>query len=103
MRCIAGVGLHQLFTGRVHEAIPRLRLATQRFPHWATPFCALIAAYARLGHARDAAALAQRLKRTDATLAPTTVQFQDKRHRSVLAPGLTVLQRLPPLRPEQRP
>jgi DNA-binding winged helix-turn-helix (wHTH) protein/tetratricopeptide (TPR) repeat protein len=94
VRCIAGVGLHRMFTGRLHEAIPRLQLATQRFPHWATPFCALIAAHARLGHARDAEALARRLRRTDATLAPTTVQFQDERHRSVLEPGLKVLQRL---------
>jgi adenylate cyclase len=98
IRCLAGVGLHQMFTGRVHEAIPRLQLATQRFPHWATPFCALVAAYTQLGHTRDAEALAQRLRRTDATLAPTTVQFQDERHRSVLEPGMKVLQRLVDLR-----
>jgi adenylate cyclase len=91
VRSIAGTGLHQLFTGRVHEAIPRLQLATQRFPHWATPFCALIAAYAHLGHEREARALARRLRTTDATLAPTTVQFQDARHRDLLDPGMRVL------------
>ena len=95
VRSIAGIGLHQLFTGRVHEAVPRLQLATQRFPHWATPFCALIAAYAHLGHEREARSLARRLKSTDATLAPTTVQFQDERHRDLLAPGMRVLARLP--------
>lgn len=95
VRCIAGVGLHQMFTGRLHEAIPRLQLATQRFPHWATPFCALIAAYARLGHTREADRLARRLKSTDASLAPTTVQFQDERHRALLEPGMRVLARLP--------
>lgn len=102
VRCIAGVGLHQLFTGRLHEAIPRLQLATQRFPHWATPFCALIAAYARLGHQREAEKLARRLRSTDATLAPTTVQFQDERHRSVLEPGMKVLQRPSDLRVDLR-
>jgi adenylate cyclase len=98
IRATAGVGLHQMFTGRLHEAVPRLRMATQRFPHWATPFCALIAAYAHLGHAREADALARRLKSGDRSLAPTTVQFQDQRHRALLEPGMKVLQRLADLR-----
>ena len=91
VRSIAGIGLHRLFTGRPHEAIPRLQLATHRFPHWATPFCALIAAYSHLGHEREAKRLALQFKRTDASLAPTTVQFQDERHRNLLAPGMKVL------------
>ena len=62
VRCIAGVGLHQLFAGRLHDAIPRLQLATRRFPHWATPFCALIAAHAHLGHAREAETLTRQLR-----------------------------------------
>jgi DNA-binding winged helix-turn-helix (wHTH) protein/tetratricopeptide (TPR) repeat protein len=98
VRSIAGIGLQQMFTGRVSEAVPRLRLATERFPQWATPFCALIAAHARLGQERDAASLARRLRRADATLAPTTVQFQDERHRAVLEPGMRVLEHLGQLR-----
>jgi DNA-binding winged helix-turn-helix (wHTH) protein/tetratricopeptide (TPR) repeat protein len=98
IRSIAGIGLHQLFAGRLHEAVPRLRLATQRFPHWATPFCALIAAYAHLGHEREAEALAQRLRRGSDSRAPTTVQFQDERHRTLLEPGMKALQRLSDLR-----
>ena len=95
IRSTAGVGLHQLFAGRVHEAVPRLRMATQRFPHWATPFCALVAAYAHLGHQREAEQLAARFRTIGSPVAPTTVQFQDERHRALLEPGLRLLDRLP--------
>jgi adenylate cyclase len=90
-RSVAGLGILHLFEGRLDDAISRLRQAVQEYPRWATVYCTLASCYAHLGHAREAAAVARRLRAVDRSLSPTVDQFRDGRHRELLGPGLRLM------------
>jgi len=90
-RSVAGLGILNLFEGRLDDAISRLRQAVHEYPRWATPYCTLASCYAYLGHEREAAAVARRLKAVDPSLSPTVDQFSDERHRELLGPGLKLM------------
>lgn len=90
-RSVAGLGILYLFEGRLDDVISRLRQAVQEYPRWATPYCTLASCYAHLGHAREAAAVARRLRAVDPSLSPRVDQFHDERHRELLGPGLNLM------------
>lgn len=87
-RSLAGAGIIDLCDGRLDAAVSRLRLAVNEFPHWATPYCALAAAYAQLGHEHDAVSVGERMRTADPTIVPTFEQFKKDAHRELLASGL---------------
>lgn len=92
-RAVGGMGLTDLFEGRLHDTVDRLRVVAQELPHWGTPQCALASAYLRLGHESEALAVARRLREVDKSLTPTVLQFQDARYRELMDPGLRLFRR----------
>ncbi len=89
----AGIGIAHFFDRRFDDAISRLRVVIQEFPQWATPYCVLAASYVHLGHEREAQVVVARLKEADSSLVPTATQFQNAKHRELLAPALKLATR----------
>jgi len=83
------IGAALFFSGRFEEAIPRLCVAVEERPIFATPYRILAACYAHMGLLAEAQATVARLRTLTSEVIPTyPLPFRDPAHRELYYSGL---------------
>jgi TolB-like protein/predicted ATPase/class 3 adenylate cyclase len=82
------IGSAHFFQRRFHEAVGKLRLATQEDPSFPEPYRFLAASYAHMGRLDDARDTVTRLRAISAVLMPDASVLRNAEHRELYLSGL---------------
>jgi Flp pilus assembly protein TadD len=83
---MVAIGIAEFFNRHFDEAVPRLVLSLEEFPHWATPYGVLAACYAHMGRIAEARAITHRFQTMG--LVPKASQFRNPENRELFLSGL---------------
>ncbi len=82
------IGQAHFFSGRFHEAVPKLLLAIQDEPNFPSPYRSLAACYAHMGRLDDARDIVAQLRAITPLVVPSGTIFRNPEHRELFLSGL---------------
>jgi adenylate cyclase len=85
---ISGIGSALFLSGRLDEAVPKLRLAIEDDPNFPIPYRSLAACYAHMGRLDDARAVIDGLRKITPQIMFSFSAFRNPEHRELLVSGL---------------
>ena len=82
------MGQAYFLSRRFDQAVPKLLLAIQENPSFASPYRSLAVSYAHMGQLNDARRIVARLRALTPIVIPDVNQFRNAEHRELLLSGL---------------
>ena len=85
---LLAIGVAHFFSRRFDKAVPKLLLAMQDDPSFATPCRFLASCYAHMGRPDEAREIVERLRAIAPVVVPNFLQFRNPEHRELYLSGL---------------